>query len=220
MMHWVCFDVGETIFDETGLWGRWADWLGVPREDFISQLRKMIVAGRHHREVFEVFRPGLDLDAAQTARMAAGDDPGFHVEDMFPDVRSCFEALHDSGFQIGVAGNTSVLTEQAVMRLGLPIDFIASSSRWGVAKPDLLFFERLAEACRTEPRHIAYVGDRLDNDVLAADRSGMTGIFLRRGLWADAHRTSPDAARARFTIDTLGELASSGPMHPGIMRNR
>ncbi len=27
----VCFDVGETLIDETRHWGEWADFLGVPR---------------------------------------------------------------------------------------------------------------------------------------------------------------------------------------------
>src|SRR6266446_6422224 len=27
----VVFDVGETLIDESRMWGEWADWLGVPR---------------------------------------------------------------------------------------------------------------------------------------------------------------------------------------------
>lgn len=209
MIRWVCFDVGETIFDETGIWGRWADWLGVPRATFMAKLGEIIAAGHHHREVFETFRPGFDLTQAQAQRLANGDDPGFHSDDIFPDVRACFAALKARGLNIGVAGNTSVLSEHAVMRLGLPVDVIASSGRWGVAKPDPAFFQRLTEACNTAPQHIAYVGDRLDNDVLPADRFGMTGVFLRRGLWATAHRNSADATRARHTIDTLAALPAT-----------
>lgn len=206
MIRWICFDVGETIFDETGFWNRWADWLGVPCADFMSKLREIITAGRHHWQVFEHYRPGFDLAAAQATRIAAGDEPSFVSEDLFPDVRACFADLKARGLNIGVAGNNTALTEDAVARLGLPIDFIASSARWRVAKPDLGFFARLAEECRTTPQHIAYVGDRLDNDVLPADRFGMTGVFLRRGLWAEVHRASPDAARTPITIDTLADL--------------
>lgn len=206
MLHWICFDVGETIFDETGFWNRWADWLGVPRADFAAKLCEIIAAGRHHQEIFEHYRPGFDLAAAQEQRLAAGDEPSFRPEDIFPDVRDCFAAMKARGLKLGVAGNNTAHTERAVAHLGLPIDFIASSARWGVAKPDPGFFTRLAEECRTAPQHIAYVGDRLDNDVLPADRAGMTGVFLRRGLWANAHGAGPNATKARITIDTLAEL--------------
>ena len=27
-VRWVCFDVGETLIDETHHWAAWADWLG------------------------------------------------------------------------------------------------------------------------------------------------------------------------------------------------
>ena len=76
----------------------------------------------------------------------------------------------------------------------------------------LPFFERLAEACGASPDDIAYVGDRLDNDVLAAEAAGMTGVFLRRGLWARAHGNAFDAVEVRHTIDTLADL----PMTLGL----
>ncbi len=212
MIRWVCFDVGETIFDETSFWGRWADWLGVPRVAFMSELGETIAAGRHHQDVFEHYRPGFDLAAAQAERLAAGDEPSFRPEDIFPDVRPCFAGLKAQGLKIGVAGNNTAVTEGAVARLGLPIDFIGSSARWGVAKPAPGFFTRLAVECRTEPRHIAYVGDRLDNDVLPAKRMGMTGVFLRRGLWARAHGSNSAAHEAHITIDTLDDLLPALPL--------
>lgn len=55
-------------------------------------------------------------------------------------------------------------------------------------------------------REIAYVGDRIDNDVLPAKRAGMTGVFLRRGMWADVQRHWPEAVQADIVIDSLAEL--------------
>ncbi len=34
MIRSVVFDVGETLLDDTSEWGRWADWIGVPRHTF------------------------------------------------------------------------------------------------------------------------------------------------------------------------------------------
>lgn len=205
-IRWVCFDVGETLFDETGLWDRWADYLAVPRLQFRAELVRIIGRGEHHRGVFEAFRPGFDLQAAMAERLAREDDPGFRTDDLFADVRPCLEDLQRAGVRIGVAGNTSVLTEHAVAHCGLPIAFIASSQRWKVDKPAPEFFVRLAEACGAEPAAIAYVGDRLDNDVLPAKRAGMTGVWLRRGLWAEQQRGWPASAEVQMAINSLAEL--------------
>jgi len=57
------------------------------------------------------------------------------------------------------------------------------------------------------PAEIAYVGDRLDNDVLPAIRSGMAGVFLRRGPWGVIQGQTPDAKAATIAIDGLIGLA-------------
>lgn len=206
MLRWVCFDVGETLFDETDFWGRWADYLAVPRPVFLAELRAVIAGGRHHRQVFEVFRPGFDVEAAALERQRAGDDPGFRPSDLFPDVRPCVDDLRAAGLQIGVAGNNTTLTEQAVRACGLPLGFIASSSRWNASKPDPQFFAALARQCGVPPAEITYVGDRIDNDVIAAERAGLTAVWLRRGLWAEAQAASPEAATVSNAIDSLSAL--------------
>jgi len=38
MSRWVCLDVGETLIDETRVWGTWADELGIPRLTFMAAL--------------------------------------------------------------------------------------------------------------------------------------------------------------------------------------
>ena len=58
----VFLDVGETLVDETRVWESWADWLGVPRFTFLAALGGIIERGEHHLQVFELFRPGFDLD--------------------------------------------------------------------------------------------------------------------------------------------------------------
>lgn len=206
MIRGVVFDVGETLVDERGLWGRWADWLGVPRDRFLEALSGVIRRGEHHRHVFELVRPGLDIAAAQVARRAGGDDPGFRPEDFYPDAVPCLEDLRHRGLRIGIAGNTSSATELFLVATGVPADFIASSETWGVEKPSPTFFARLIEAAGMPAHDIACVGDRLDNDVLPAMQAGLTGVFVRRGLWADVQRDWPQATRVDIAIDSLAEL--------------
>jgi FMN phosphatase YigB (HAD superfamily) len=206
MIRAVVFDVGETLIDERGLWHRWADWLGVPRERFMDALADVVRRGVHHRQVFEVFRPGFDFEAAATACRADGDDPGFRTEDFHADALPCLERLRRAGYRVGIAGNTSADTERFLIEARVPADFISSAATWGVEKPSPAFFARVVKAASFGPAEIAYVGDRIDNDVLAAQCAGLTGVFLRRGLWAEVHRDIPDAAGADIIIDALNEL--------------
>jgi FMN phosphatase YigB (HAD superfamily) len=51
-------------------------------------------------------------------------------------------------------------------------------------------------------RGLAYVGDRVDNDVLPARRAGMFAVHVRRGPWGFLH----DGSEADAQIESLDEL--------------
>jgi FMN phosphatase YigB (HAD superfamily) len=90
--------------------------------------------------------------------------------------------------------------------LGLPVDFFASSAQWGVEKPSPRFFQKIVEELSLPPSLIAYVGDRLDNDILPAVEAGMTAVFVRRGPWGTIHARRPEIAKTHLCVETLGEL--------------
>ncbi len=205
----VVFDVGETLVDETRIWSRWADRLGVPRLTFLGVLGGMAALDRPHRDVFEVLRPGLDVDAEIEA-WAAEDPRGlrenFDGDDLYPDVREALAALKERGLTVVVAGNQPPQAKAALEAMALPADAIFTSAQWGVEKPDREFYLKVAEVAGVAPRHILYVGDRLDNDVLAAGRAGMRTALLRRGPWGFLHAQRPQAAEADLVVDDLLEL--------------
>jgi FMN phosphatase YigB (HAD superfamily) len=89
----------------------------------------------------------------------------------------------------------------------VPADVIATSAGWGVAKPDAAFFAKVIEAASEPPDRIAYVGDRIDNDVLPARAAGMLAVHLRRGPWGWMHAEKPDSDHAHLRIDDLARLA-------------
>ncbi len=203
----VVFDVGETLIDESRMWGEWADWLGVTRLAFFAALGAVIAARRHHREVYELVRPGIDIARERAAR---GDMmTRIEARDLYPDAAPCLARLHAAGYRIGLAGNQPADAEAQIRALGLPVDFVASSARWGIEKPDPIFFRRIVEESGVSPDRIAYVGDRLDNDVLPAIEAGMLGVFLRRGPWGVIHAAWPEVARADFRLETLDELPAA-----------
>jgi len=196
------FDVGETLVDETRYWGDWADRAGVPRLTFFAVLGGVIERGEDHRRVFELVRPEFDVDRA----LGEGGANGFRPADLYDDALPCIERLRAGGYLVGLAGNQTEETARTLQDLGVPADFVGSSAEWGVWKPSPLFFARVAEEAGREPAEIAYVGDRVDNDVVPAATSGMVAVFIRRGPWALLHAHRPEASVARLTIDSLDEL--------------
>jgi FMN phosphatase YigB (HAD superfamily) len=92
------------------------------------------------------------------------------------------------------------------VRWGLAVDFVASSTRWEVEKPDPAFFQQIVAESGVQPGEIAYIGDRLDNDVLPAVSAGMFGVFIRRGPWGVIHASWPEVAQAHLRLENLEEL--------------
>jgi HAD superfamily hydrolase (TIGR01549 family) len=182
----VVFDVGETLVDETRSWEAVADACGVPRFTLMALVGAAIGRGESHRRSFEWL--GLDVP------------PGAFTRDSFyPDAVECLATLRESGLHVGAVGNMAIVHEDLVRP---HVDFVASSERWGVEKPDRRFFERLVEEADRPAAEIAYVGDRVDNDVEPALAAGMVAVHLRRGPWGYLHEPPLEA----ISIGSLAEL--------------
>lgn len=199
----VFFDVGETLVDETRQWGEWADSLGVTRLAFFGALGAVIERREHHRKVFELVRPGLTYEQAKQRRSTSSRTI---LEDFYPDALPCLSALRGEGYVLGISGNQPLEIEELLRSLDVQVDVVASSASWGAEKPDPRFFERIVQETGLAPQQIAYVGDRLDYDVLPALEAGMQAVFIRRGPWGYIHATWPEAGRATLQIESLEEL--------------
>jgi len=189
----VFFDVGETLVDETRYWAQHAERLGVTPHVVWAALGATIVRGEHHRRIFELL----------------GGEPDGEIVyaryDFYPDALPCLERLHGAGYLVGIAGNQSTQLEEWARSQELPVDVVASSASWGVEKPSPEFFARVVEATGTAPHEVAYVGDRLDNDVLPALAAGLVAVQIRRGPWAYL-QPEPDAGALRIcSLDELPE---------------
>ena len=208
----VVFDVGETLVDETVEYHAWADWLGVPRHTFSAVFGAVIGAGRDHREVFEYFKPGFDLDAERERRAEAGRPEGYGERDLYPDARPTLAALHDAGYLVVIAANQTVRSHRILDSLRLPVDLVATSDTWGVSKPDPRFFTKVIEVCRSlradaTPERICYVGDRLDNDLRPAWGAGLRTAHIRRGPWGYTAADDDDlTAKTDYRLTSLSEL--------------
>ena len=182
----VVFDVGETLIDETRLWERAADAAGVPRFTLMGIVGGLAARGEHHRRAWELL--GVEQPAAT-----------WDADDFYPDALPCLEGLRSRGLQVGAVGNTLTNAEDLLREHA---DLVGSSARWGVEKPAPPFFERIVSECGVDAGEIAYVGDRVDNDVRPALAAGMVAVHVRRGPWGHLHE--PPAAALR--VSSLTQL--------------
>jgi len=222
----VFFDVGETLVDETELMGGWADSVGVPRLTFFAAIgavlaRRTELASPNPdrpvlREVLRMVRP--DLDVADAVRRRGGAQV-FSVEHLYPDALPCMLAVRELGYRVGIAANQPALADAVVRGSGLPFEWLLISDVEGVSKPDPAFFDRILEISGLPASSIAYVGDRVDNDVVPAVRAGMAAVHVRRGPWGVVQAGWPEADLATLRLGSLAELP--GRMHElAAMRRR
>jgi len=125
----------------------------------------------------------------------------FSDRDLHADALPCFAALRERGLRLGAAGNMYSHHEEF---LRAHVDFVGSSERWGVEKPAPGFFAHVVEAAGVPEEEIAYVGDRVDNDVLPALAAGMRAVHVRRGV--HAHVEPPEGVTSIRSLAELPEV--------------
>ncbi len=185
----VVFDIGETLVDETGMWTRVAAAGGVTPFTLMAALGATIALGRPHDDVWELL--GIDHPAGT-----------WELDDWYPDALPCVARLRDAGYGVFASGNAPAFTEDD---LRLHFDGVASAERWGAWKPAPEFFDRVVDLAGVPADKIAYVGDRVDNDVAPAIAAGMAGVHIRRGPWGHLQGPPTEAIRIR-SLDELPEV--------------
>jgi putative hydrolase of the HAD superfamily len=159
-------------------------WQTVMEKNFATFTRGEITFGEHRRrrmrELFQESEPCLTDDEA---------DERFeiylqHYEEnwmLFDDVLPCLNAL--SNYNLGIISNGN--TEQQTKKLcqtGIVERFsiIVVSEDVGVSKPKPDIFLSACRRAGVKAQQCNYVGDSLQNDVLAAKAVGMKSIWLNR----------------------------------------
>ncbi|HEU5362990.1 MAG TPA: HAD family hydrolase [Gaiellaceae bacterium] len=182
----VVFDLGETLVDETGIWTRVAEAAGVTPFTLMAGLGATIALGRPHDDVWELL--GIECPEGRWA-----------MDDWYPDALPCIARLRGAGYRVYASGNVPAFTEHD---LRPHFDGVASAETWGVWKPEPGFFARVVELTGVPAERIAYVGDRVDNDVEPALAAGMVAVHIRRGPWGYLQAPPPGAIGVR-SLDEL-----------------
>jgi HAD superfamily hydrolase (TIGR01549 family) len=201
----IAFDIGEVLIDETRVWATWADILGVTPLTFAAVLGAAIVQGEDHLAAFPTVAPNVDWSAFEDEHELRYG--GFREEDLHGDARPCLSELRELGFTIVLAGNQPLRRAAQLRALDLPCDTLITSEELGAEKPDPAFFTALLEHLElTDPADVLYVGDRVDNDVVAATDAGLRTCWLKRGPWGHLQEL-PEDVEPDLVLEGLGELA-------------
>jgi HAD superfamily hydrolase (TIGR01549 family) len=190
----VVFDVGETLVDEERWWRELSRRIAIPPHVVWAALGGTIARGEEHDALWGYL--GIE-------RPTGWEELTYSLDDLYPDALPCLEAVRGLGLRVGIVGNQTEALESWARESALPADLVSSSASLGVRKPDPAFFARVVDLMGSSPAEVAYVGDRVDNDVLPAAAAGLVAIHVRRGPWG---RLQATPAAATFGLDSLAEL--------------
>jgi FMN phosphatase YigB (HAD superfamily) len=179
--------------------------LGIPRLTLHAVVGAVIARGGEFREPLATFGGDDWHERAAEVEVAYG---GFRPEDLYPDAIRSIDALKAAGYGVAVAANQPAEREAQLRASGVEAEVMAMSDDLQVWKPDQAFFARTLELIGSPaPADVAYVGDRVDNDVLPAAAAGMRAIWIRRGPWGHIQQL-PNGATPALVVGSLDELAA------------
>lgn len=202
--RWVALDVGETLIDETRVWSVWADVLGISRLTLMAALGAEVAMHRDYQNAFDIVGVPDWRERYEEVENLYG---GFNADDLYPDALPSVQELCSRGYRVAIIANQPARRTPELRTLGFEPDVMAMSEEMGVSKPDSAFFRRALELLEgADPARVAYVGDRVDNDVLPSLAAGMQPVWIRRGPWGFIQDLPDEARAATMVIDTLTEL--------------
>ncbi len=196
----VYFDIGETLVDRSREYAAVARSVNVSPNTFSAVLGAMIAQGGGVDETFAHF--GITREASRAIASVPITD-----EDLYPDARQTCSACttRDSGSASSaisppVSPTSCARSTCPSMRSRRPPSG-ASANR---VPPSSIGSSRRP---RVDAEQIVYVGDQLENDVVAPLRAGLQPIRLLRGPWGALARDVTIEAQCLAVVGNLGELA-------------
>jgi HAD superfamily hydrolase (TIGR01549 family) len=203
--RWVVLDVGETLVDETRVFRTWAEIFGLPEFTLMAVLGGSIRNADQPddwRRFFELIQHPEWQDSREDFEARYGN---LRPDDLYPDALRAIHGLKGRGYRVAVTANQPARRHAELEALGIDVDAMGMSDAMGVSKPDPAFFARTLELLGSPAAgDVAYVGDRVDNDVRPSAAAGMRAIWIRRGPWGLLHEDADGTAH--LVVRSLDEL--------------
>lgn len=192
MIKAVIFDLYETLITEFNPDFKppersMAERLGIPEEDFWERFHRL-------NDEWEIGKiDGFTELLNRLCEESGRDDSASVIDELVsersqvlvgffnlqPAVLEMIREIKSMGLQIGLVTNVSNLDFADWYKTDLAplIKPAITSFKVGVMKPDPVIYERCLEALGIEAAEAIYVGDGGNNELLGADRAGMTPFW-------------------------------------------
>ena len=197
-IKWIFFDIGSTLVDESVAYQnrieRTIAGTNVTYDDFYN---KMVEISKYNQSGYN---KALEAYGLKTVPWNSDD------EFVYPETENCLSEL-SKHYKIGIIANQNLGSEERLEKFGLLkyIDLVIASAEEGVAKPDLRIFQIALDRANCKPEEAVMVGDRIDNDIIPANKIGMTTVWIKHGFGGYAElkeiEEHPD-----YTINNLNDL--------------
>lgn len=198
-IKWIFFDIGSTLVDESAVYEN--------RIKEITQNYNIYI-----NEFIEKVKQRAQTDQKPITSVAA--DYGAIVpawrhdlEILYPDAKDVLQNL-GINYKLGIIANQDFGTEKRLTDFGIRqyFDLVIASAEEGVAKPDLRIFQIAIDRSNCKPEEAVMVGDRIDNDILPANKIGMKTVWIKQGFGGYAE---PKAIEEQpdYIVNSLVEIA-------------
>ena len=198
-IKWIFFDIGSTLVDESKCYEkRYAETIentNITYEEFenkVIEFAKQNLKGDH--EAVKYYNLTL---------------PKWHkeLEILYPEAKAVLMVLKEKNFKLGIIANQSLGSEERLRNWDVLeyFDVVIASAEEGVAKPDLKIFEIALERAKCKSQNAVMVGDRLDNDILPANKIGMKTIWIKQGF-GKYSTPQNEYEKADFVVSNLSEI--------------
>ena len=198
-IKWIFFDIGSTLVDESAVYENRIEEItqsnNIDKNEFVAKV----------------------IECAQTSPkpiVSAAEDYGVNVpawrhdlEVLYPDSKEVLQRLSQK-YKIGIIANQDFGTEQRLTDFNVHqyINLVIASAEEGVAKPDLRIFQIALDCADCKPEEAVMVGDRIDNDIIPANKIGMTTMWIKQGFGSYAEPKTVEE-QPDYIVNNLAEIA-------------
>lgn len=199
-IKWVFFDIGSTLVDEsTAYKNRIKRTIANTDVSYNEFYQRMVEISKHNQNAYNMVIEEYGLTKAPWN----SDD-----EFVYPEAENCLCELSEH-YKIGIIANQNLGSEERLEKLGLLkyIDLVIASAEEGVSKPDLRIFQIALDRANCKPEEALMVGDRIDNDIIPANKIGMKTVWIKQGFGKYCEPKT-EIEQPDYTVESLNELIS------------
>ena len=198
-IEWIFFDIGSTLVDETECYKKRCseaiENTDITYEEFEA---KVIEFSKQNKKG--------DYETVQFYGLAL---PKWHkeLEILYADTKSVLSTLYNKGYKLGIVANQLLGTQKRLEKWQILkyFDVVVSSAEEGIAKPDLQIFRTALQKADCKPHNAVMIGDRLDNDIVPANKLGLKTIWVKQGFSVYS-KPQDELEYADYTVNSLTEI--------------